>query len=64
MGTVSVRSLVEPVRKILARLRGHFVNGKAVDLVMSQRLVEIETIASDGATTRFYIPCVTLSAYA
>ncbi|KAF8912020.1 mitochondrial NADH dehydrogenase [Gymnopilus junonius] len=56
VGTVSVRSLVEPVRKILARLRGHFVNGKAVDVVMSQRLVEIETIAADGRPTRFYIP--------
>ncbi|KAJ7438507.1 hypothetical protein FB451DRAFT_1448156 [Mycena latifolia] len=36
----TVRSLIEPIRKIIARLRGHFVQGKAVDLVMSERLLE------------------------
>ncbi|PPQ78153.1 hypothetical protein CVT25_015486 [Psilocybe cyanescens] len=56
VGTVSVRSLIEPIRKLLARLRGHFVQGKAVDLVMSERLVEISTVAPDGTNSNFYIP--------
>ncbi|KDR73557.1 hypothetical protein GALMADRAFT_251296 [Galerina marginata CBS 339.88] len=56
VGTVSVRSLIEPIRKVLARLRGHFVQGKAVDLVMSQRLVEVETASADGTKHNIYIP--------
>ncbi|KAF7322483.1 hypothetical protein HMN09_00026700 [Mycena chlorophos] len=50
------RSLIEPVRKILARLRGHFVHGKAVDLVLSERLIEIETTSADGKTSNLYVP--------
>ncbi|KAJ7047122.1 hypothetical protein C8F04DRAFT_1062771 [Mycena alexandri] len=56
VGTVQVRSLIEPIRKIIARLRGHFVQGKAVDLVMSERLLEVEVISSDGQQANFYIP--------
>lgn len=28
VGTVSVRSLIEPLRKIIARVKGHLVNAK------------------------------------
>ncbi|KAF9053069.1 hypothetical protein BJ165DRAFT_1445289 [Panaeolus papilionaceus] len=56
VGTVSIRSLIEPIRKILARLHGHFVQGKAVDLVMSERLLEVETVTAGGAKTSFYLP--------
>ncbi|KAF6763981.1 mitochondrial NADH dehydrogenase, partial [Ephemerocybe angulata] len=55
VGTVSVRSLVEPIRKIVARLRGHVVIGKAVDLCMKERLVEVETYYSDHSA-KVYIP--------
>lgn len=55
---MSVRSLIEPIRKILARLRGHFVQGKAVDLVMSERLVEIEAVMADGSHSSIYLPWV------
>jgi hypothetical protein len=58
VGTVSVRSLIEPIRKVLARLRGHFVQARAVDLVMSERLLEIESTASDGTKTNIYLPYV------
>jgi NADH dehydrogenase len=58
VGTVSVRSLIEPIRKILARLRGHFVQAKAVDLVTSERLLEIESIAPDGTKCNIYLPYV------
>ncbi|KAJ7632866.1 hypothetical protein FB45DRAFT_792141 [Roridomyces roridus] len=56
VGTVQVRSLIEPIRKIIARLRGHFMQGKAVDLVMSERLLEVETTAADGKRANLYIP--------
>ena len=56
VGTVSVRSLVEPIRKFLARLRGHFVQAKAVDIVMSERLLEVESNTSNGDKANFYIP--------
>ena len=58
VGTVSVRSLIEPIRKIVARVRGHFVLGKAVDLVMSERLLEVETLSADGGKNNIYIPFV------
>ena len=59
VGTVSVRSLVEPLRKVAARLRGHLINARAVDLVMSERLLEVETVAPEGGKgERMYIPCV------
>ncbi|RPD66620.1 nucleotide-binding domain-containing protein [Lentinus tigrinus ALCF2SS1-7] len=57
VGTVSVRSLVEPLRKIAARLRGHLINARAVDLVMSERLLEVETISPNGVGKQhMYIP--------
>ncbi|KAG8833379.1 hypothetical protein FRC17_010775 [Serendipita sp. 399] len=56
VGTVQVRSLVEPLRKIIARVRGHFLNGYAVDLVMGEQLLEVETVESDGTKKRLYVP--------
>ncbi|KAM6500321.1 hypothetical protein JOM56_003335 [Amanita muscaria] len=56
VGTVSVRSLIEPLRKILARLRGHLMCGKAVDVVMSENLLEVETEPIAGEKRRVYIP--------
>ncbi|PBK79119.1 hypothetical protein ARMGADRAFT_1041031, partial [Armillaria gallica] len=56
VGTVQVWSLVEPIRKIIARLRGHFVRGKAVDLSMSEQLLEVETLSASGEPCRIYIP--------
>lgn len=74
VGTVQVRSLVEPLRKIVARLRGHVLCAKvcrkmniqgvvslsffvqAVDLVMAERLVEVEVINPDGVKQNIYVP--------
>lgn len=58
VGTVQVRSLVEPLRKVLARLSGQFLQGKAVDLVMSEQLLEVETSRADGSKERIYVPWV------
>lgn len=61
VGTVQIRSLIEPIRKIIARLRGHFVQGKAVDLCMSERLIEVETASPiNGDKMNIYIPYVVL----
>ena len=60
MGTVQVRTLVEPLRKIIARLRGHLIEGKAMDLVMNERLLEVEVNGPegpDGEKRRIYVPC-------
>ncbi|KAJ3484594.1 hypothetical protein NLI96_g5534 [Meripilus lineatus] len=56
VGTVSVRSLVEPIRKIIARLHGHLLTAKAVDLVMSERLLEVETVSGSGQKEYIYVP--------
>jgi len=34
---------VEPLRKLIARVRGHYLQGTAVDIDMSERLVEISS---------------------
>ncbi|KAI5124302.1 hypothetical protein M0805_008910 [Coniferiporia weirii] len=56
VGTVQVRSLIEPLRKIVARLHGHYIYGKAIDLVMGERLIEVETVGTDGVKRNIYVP--------
>ncbi|KAI0053855.1 mitochondrial NADH dehydrogenase [Auriscalpium vulgare] len=56
VGTVSIRSLIEPLRKIIARLHGHLINARAVDLVMSERLLEVEAISATGEKHNIYVP--------
>nr|ODN86152.1 NADH dehydrogenase [Cryptococcus depauperatus CBS 7841] len=57
VGTVEPRSLVEPIRKLIARVRGHYLMGSAVDLDMTERLVEVEVPKDDGTgKTRCYVP--------
>ena len=53
-----MRSLIEPLRKIVARLHGHYICGKAVDIVMGERLLEVETTGPDGEKHRIYVPYV------
>jgi len=62
VGTVEARSLVEPLRKLVARVRGHYLMGSAVDLDMSERLVEVEVPSDQGTgTIRAYVPCTSVS---
>ncbi|KAI0345429.1 nucleotide-binding domain-containing protein [Trametopsis cervina] len=56
VGTVQVRSLVEPIRKIVARLHGHLISAKAVDLVMSERLIEVQIATPEGEKQNIYVP--------
>jgi NADH:ubiquinone reductase (H+-translocating) len=56
VGTLELRSLVEPVRKIVNNAHGHFLKALAVDVCFEERLVEVEAIDSSGGKTAFYIP--------
>jgi NADH dehydrogenase len=55
VGTVEPRSLVEPLRRLVARVHGHFLQGAAVDICMTERLLEVEVPTEDGPA-RAYVP--------
>lgn len=65
VGTVEPRSLVEPLRKIIARVKGHYIQGRAVDAVMGSampssrggedRLLEVEVIDGHEADKRYTV---------
>ncbi|KAK5628043.1 hypothetical protein RRF57_003758 [Xylaria bambusicola] len=56
VGTLEFRSLVEPIRRILSRIRGHYLRGVAEDVEFSHKLVEVSQIDSQGEEVRFYVP--------
>ena len=56
VGTLEFRSLVEPVRKIVRRIRGHFLKAEALDVDFSEKLVEIAAMGPTGEEERFYLP--------
>ncbi|KAI9369514.1 hypothetical protein BJX61DRAFT_143392 [Aspergillus egyptiacus] len=56
VGTLGLRSLVEPVRRIIQRVNGHFFKGEAVDVDFSEKLVEIKQVDSKGQPQSFYLP--------
>ncbi|KAI9679280.1 MAG: hypothetical protein M1817_005300 [Caeruleum heppii] len=56
VGTVELRSLVEPLRAIMSRLKGHFLQASAEDVEFSEKLVEISQINSRGEKQNFYVP--------
>ncbi|KAL4901884.1 hypothetical protein BDW74DRAFT_67526 [Aspergillus multicolor] len=56
VGTLGLRSLVEPVRRIVQRVHGHFLKGEAVDVDFSEKLVEITQINNKGEEEQFYLP--------
>ena len=56
VGTLELRSLAEPVRKIVSRINGHFLKGCAEDVDFSAKLVEVQAKNSEGNDSHFYIP--------
>ena len=56
VGTLEFRSLVEPIRRIVARVRGHFIRATAEDIDFSSRLVELSQKDGAGNEVRFYLP--------
>ena len=56
VGTLGLRSLVEPIRLIVQRVRGHFLRAEAVDVDFSEKLVEVSQVDCNGKTQSFYLP--------
>ncbi|KAH9811047.1 hypothetical protein DFH28DRAFT_1033239 [Melampsora americana] len=54
VGTVETRTLVEPIRKIIARIKGHYLQGYAVDVDLKSRLVEVKPTVENQES--FYVP--------
>jgi NADH dehydrogenase len=56
VGTLGLRSLVEPARRIVHRVKGHFLKAKAEDVDFSSKLVEVSQVDANGKEQRFYLP--------
>ena len=56
VGTLELRSLVEPIRRIVQRVRGHFLRAEAVDVELSEQLLEVSQKGVNGETSNFYLP--------
>ncbi|KAK3707481.1 hypothetical protein LTR37_012123 [Vermiconidia calcicola] len=56
VGTLEFRSLVEPVRKIVKKVKGHFLKGSAVDVDFSEKLLEVQSTGPLGENENFYLP--------
>lgn len=56
VGTLQLKSLVEPIRRILHKVNGHFLRATAEDVDFSHRLVEVLQKDEDGTESRFYVP--------
>jgi NADH:ubiquinone reductase (H+-translocating) len=56
VGTLEFRSLVEPVRRIVQRVRGHFLQAGAESVDFSEKLVEVSQVDSNGNKVHFYLP--------
>ncbi|KAI7892974.1 pyridine nucleotide-disulfide oxidoreductase-domain-containing protein [Mucor mucedo] len=54
VGTLELRSLIESVRKIAHRIGGHFLEGKALDIDLDNKLLEVEGCHS--GEKHFYVP--------
>lgn len=56
VGTLGLKSLVEPIRRIIERVEGHFLKASAVDVEFSEKLVEVSQVDSNGVRKNFYLP--------
>ncbi len=56
VGTLEFRSLVEPIRRIVSRVRGHFIRAQAESIDFSEKLVEVSQKDNQGNEVRFYLP--------
>ncbi|KAH7376613.1 external NADH-ubiquinone oxidoreductase [Plectosphaerella cucumerina] len=56
VGTLELRSLVEPIRRVISRINGHFIRASAEDVEFSHKLVEVSQKDKDGKEVRFYVP--------
>ncbi|KAI1317139.1 hypothetical protein EDD11_008930 [Mortierella claussenii] len=55
VGTLELRSLIEPIRRLLSRLGGYYLEGRAEDVDFESQLVEVSGVnGSEGR--KFYVP--------
>ncbi|KAG0343575.1 hypothetical protein BG004_005205 [Podila humilis] len=55
VGTLELRSLIEPIRRLLSRLGGYYLEGKAEDVDFENQLVEVSG-CHDSEGRKFYVP--------
>ncbi|KAF8950987.1 hypothetical protein BGZ46_004220, partial [Entomortierella lignicola] len=53
VGTLELRSLIEPIRRLLSRLGGYYLEGRAEDIDFENQLVEVSGI-NDSEGRKFY----------
>lgn len=56
VGMVNVQSVMEPVRRLLTRLHGTFLEGAAESVEIAEQLIEIRSTNEVGQENRFYLP--------
>lgn len=56
VGTLELRSLAEPIRRIVSNIKGHFIKAQAEGVEFSEKLVEVSQVGPDGKRTHFYLP--------
>ena len=56
VGTLGLRSLVEPIRRIIRRVNGHFLKATAEDVDFKEKLIEVSQVGANGVEERFYVP--------
>ena len=56
VGTLELRSLVEPIRRIVQRVKGHFLRAEAVEVELAERLLEVCQTDAKGEKKHFYLP--------
>ena len=56
VGTLELRSLAEPMRRIVQRAKGHFLKAEAVDVDLSEQLLEVKQTDHQGKECHFYLP--------
>ena len=56
VGTLELRSLVEPIRRIVQRVRGHYLQAEAEEVEFSEKLLEVSQTDSNGVKKNFYLP--------
>ena len=56
VGTLELRSLLEPIRRIVGRVHGHFLKANAEDVEFSEKLVEVSQVTREGERRHFYLP--------
>ncbi|CAN6608450.1 external alternative NADH-ubiquinone oxidoreductase, mitochondrial [Trichomonascus vanleenenianus] len=57
VGTLEFRSLMEPIRRICAKIDAHFLEGRAERIEFSDKLVEVSSKdPSTGKLESFYVP--------